>query len=87
MLKVVQNILQVWYMRTSFWNFVLKLFILVLALYSVVEIKKWNTDFFQITYFKESKKVAVEENLRIMINVYKIQCLPVITSNKNHVLK
>ena len=87
MLKVVQNILQVWYMRTSFWNFVLKLFILVLALYSVVEIKKWNTDFFQITYLKESKKMAVEENLRIMINVYKIQCLPVITSNKNHVLK
>ena len=60
-LKVVHKICQIWYTRASFWNFILKLFLLVLALYSYCGDKKQNTDLFQITCFKEPKNMAVEE--------------------------
>ena len=70
-------------MTASFENFILKLFILVLALYSIVEIKKKKKYGLLanslVTYFKDRKNMAVKENFRITINHYKIQSLPVIT--------
>ena len=37
---------------------------------------------FQITYFKETKNMAAEKNLRVTTDFYKKQCSPVITWNK-----
>ena len=44
---------------------------LVLALHSYSGDKNLNMEFFQITCLKESKKMVVEENLKIKINIYK----------------
>ena len=44
-------------------------------------------ELFQITYFKESKNMAIEKNPRIAINFYKKLCLPVITWNGDHLSK
>ena len=65
-------------------SFILELFILVLALYSHCEDKKYSTDFFQITCFKERKSWR---DLMVWINFYKEQCLPVTTWNKKHLSK
>ena len=60
---------------TSFWNFgVCKALVLWKS--------KKKADFFQITYFKESKNMAIEKNLRIMITIYRKQHPSVITGNK-----
>ena len=58
----------VWYMRVSFWNF-------GICVYNGD--KNQNTDLFQITCFKQHNNMAVEENLRGMINFYEKHCLPV----------
>ena len=42
---------------------------------------------FQITCFKQHKKMALEKNIRVTIKFYKKHCLPVITWNKNNLLK
>ena len=41
-----------------------------------------NTDFLQITWFKESKNMAVEKKLRLTIKFYKKLCLPAIVYKK-----
>ena len=76
--KVVKNL----YMRASYWNFCLELFVLVTALYSYCGDKKLKRNFFQIICFNERKNMAVEENLRVTINFYNKR-LPVTTRNKN----
>ena len=63
---------------TSFWNFgVCKALVLWKS-----KKKKKKVDFFQITCFKESKNMAIEKNLRIMITIYRKQYPSVITGNK-----
>ena len=56
-------------MRASFWNLSLKLLILVLALYSITEMKNIIRTSFK-SLFKERKNMAVEKILTIMIKFY-----------------
>ena len=56
-------------MRASFWNLSLKLLILVLALYSIIEMKNNIRTSFK-SLFKERKNMAVEKIFTIMINFY-----------------
>ena len=56
-------------MRASFWNLSLKLLILVLALYSIIEMKNNIQTSFK-SLFKERKNMAVEKIFTIMINFY-----------------
>ena len=54
---------------------------MVLALHCYSRDKK-NSDFFQMTCFKEDRNMAVEKNLRVTINFYK-KCLPFINGLRN----
>ena len=44
-------------------------------------------DFFHFACFKKNKNMEVEKKLRVMMNFYNKQCLPVITWNKKHLMK
>ena len=70
-------------------NFILQL---VFALYfdfgiSMVEMKIKIQNYFKSLLSNKHKNMAVEKNLKVMINFYKKHCLPVVTQNKNNLLK